>query len=73
MAKCCLVKAEEKINTETVYRVMWQDSEFKINEKKFKDEFDAKEFYYSVDKPNRKKELQMIKECKFYTLDCELL
>lgn len=73
MAKRCLVKAEEKMNCGTVYRVMWRDNDFAIHDKKFDDEDKAKEFYYSIDRPNRKKELQMIKECKFYTLLCELL
>lgn len=73
MAKRCLVKAEEKINTGTVYRVMWKDYEFNIHEEKFKDEDEAKEKYYSIEKPNRLRALDMIKECKFYTMLWELL
>lgn len=73
MAKRCLVKAEEKINTGTVYRVMWKDYEFNIHEEKFKDEDEAREFYYSIDRPNRVRELDVIKQCRYMTLKWELL
>lgn len=73
MARKIIIKGEDETSSETKYRVMWKDEEFAIHDKKFDDEEKAKEFYYSIDKPNRKKELQMIKECKFYSLLCESL
>ena len=73
MAKRCLVKAEERISCQTVYRVTWKDHDFTIHEKKFKDEFEAREFYYSIDRPNQVRELDIIKQCRYVTLEWELL
>ena len=61
-------------NYESVtYRVMFRDSNNKINERKFKSEEKAKEFYYSIDAPNRTKQLDLIKNCRFTSLFFERL
>ena len=56
-----------------VYRVMFRDSNNKINECKFKSEEEAKEFYYSIDAPNRTKQLDLIKNCRVTSLLFERL
>ena len=56
-----------------VYRVMFRDSNNKINEHKFKSEDEAKDFYYSVDDKNRTKQLDLIKNCRFTSLLFERL
>ena len=55
------------------YRVMFRDSNNKINEYKFNSEEEAKEFYYSVDDKNRTKQLDLIKNCMFTSLLFERL
>ena len=61
-------------NYESVtYRVMFRDSNNKINERKFKSEEEAKEFYYSVDDKNKTKQLDLIKNCRFTSLLFERL
>ena len=52
---------------------MFRDSDNKINERKFKSEEEAKEFYYSVDDKNRTKQLDLIKNCRFTSLLFERL
>ena len=56
-----------------IYRVMFRDSNNKINERKFKSEEEAKEFYYSVDDKNKTKQLDLIKNCRFTSLLFERL
>ena len=55
------------------WRVMWKDCDFKIHYKRFTSEEEAKEFYYSITKPNRVRELDLIHQCKYITLEWELL
>ena len=65
---------QEVENSEAVvYRVMFRDSNNKINEHKFNSEEEAKEFYYSIDAPNRTKQLDLIKNCRFTSLLFERL
>lgn len=73
MARKIIIKDGYETSSETKYRVMWKDEELAIHDKKFNTEEEAKEFYYSIDKPNRIRELDMIKECRFITLEWELL
>lgn len=73
MAKRVIVKGEDEPNMNDVWRVVWKDKDFKIFDKKFKDEDDAKSFYYSIEFPNRTRELQLIHEAKFYSIKWELL
>lgn len=54
-----------------VWRVMYRDENNKIHEEKFNDEDEAKVRFLMIDKPNRTKQLDMIKECRFYTLKWE--
>ena len=56
-----------------VYRVMFRDSNNKINECKFKSEEEAKEFYYSIDATNRTKQLDLIKNCRYISMLFERL
>lgn len=60
-------------NNETVYRVIWRTKDFEVNEQKFRDEDEARSFYYSITKPAKLRELDVIKEMKFYTILWELL
>ena len=65
---------QEVENYEAVtYRVMFRDSNNKINEYKFKSEEEAKEFYYSIDAPNRTKQLDLIKNCRYTSMLFERL
>lgn len=73
MAKRCLVKAEEKINTETVYRVRFIDENNVNHEEKYTDEQEARERFYSLESPIKIRQLDMIKQCKFITLDWDRL
>ena len=50
-----------------VYRVMFRDSNNKINERKFKSEEEAKEFYYSIDHDPTLRLLPRVGSC-FYLL-----
>ena len=45
----------------------------KIEEKKYDDEFEAKQHYFSINKPNKLRQLNLIKECKYYTIYWEWL
>jgi hypothetical protein len=56
-----------------VWRVMYRDENNKIHEEKFHDEDEAKVRFLMIDKPNRTKQLDMIKECRFYTLYYEVI
>ena len=56
-----------------VWRVMYRDENNKIHEEKFHDEDEAKVRFLMIDKPNRTKQLDMIKECKFYTIFYEVI
>ena len=56
-----------------VWRVMYHDENNKIHEEKFHDEDEAKVRFLMIDKPNRTKQLDMIKECKFYTIFYEVI
>ena len=56
-----------------VWRVMYRDENNKIHEEKFHDEEEAKVRFLMIDKPNRTKQLDMIKECKFYTIFYEVI
>ena len=49
MAKRVIVKGEDEPNMNDVWRVVWKDKDFKIFDKKFKDEDDARSFYYSIE------------------------
>ena len=42
MAKRVIVKGEDEPNMNDVWRVVWKDKDFKIFDKKFKDEDDAR-------------------------------
>ena len=56
-----------------VWRVMYRDENNKIHEEKFHDENEAKVRFLMIDKPNRTKQLDMIKECRFYTIFYEVI
>ena len=56
-----------------VWRVMYRDENNKIHEEKFHDEEEAKVRFLMIDKPNRTKQLDMIKEYRFYTLYYEVI
>ena len=56
-----------------VWRVMYRDENNKIHEEKFHDEEEAKVRFLMIDKPNRTKQLDMIKECRFYTIFYEVI
>ena len=60
-------------NSDIVWRVMYRDEENKIHEEKFDNEDDAKVKFFTVDRPNRTKQLDMIKECKYYTILYEVI
>lgn len=56
-----------------VWRVMYRDENNKIHEEKFHDEDEAKVRFLMIDKPNRTKQLDMIKEQKFFTIFYEVI
>ena len=56
-----------------VWRVMYRDENNKIHEEKFYDEDEAKVRFLMIDKPNRTKQLDMIKEQKFFTIFYEVI
>ena len=56
-----------------VWRVMYRDENNKIHEEKFHDEEEAKVRFLMIDKPNRTKQLDMIKEYRFYTIFYEVI
>ena len=56
-----------------VWRVMYRDENNKIHEEKFHDENEAKVRFLMIDKPNRTKQLDMIKEQKFFTIFYEVI
>ena len=56
-----------------VWRVMYRDENNKIHEEKFYDEDEAKVRFLTIDKPNRTKQLDMIKEQKYYSLFYEVI
>ena len=56
-----------------VWRVMYRDENNKIHEEKFHDEDKAKVRFLMIDKPNRTKQLDMIKEQKFHTIFYEVI
>ena len=56
-----------------VWRVMYRDENNKIHEEKFHDEDEAKVRFLMIDKPNRTKQLDMIKEQKFFTVFYEVI
>lgn len=56
-----------------VWRVMYRDENNKIHEEKFHDEDEAKVRFLMIDKPNRTKQLDMIKEYKFHTIFYEVI
>ena len=56
-----------------VWRVMYRDENNKIHEEKFHDEDEAKVRFLMIDKPNRTKQLDMIKEQKYYSLYYEVI
>ena len=56
-----------------VWRVMYRDENNKIHEEKFYDEDEAKVRFLMIDKPNRTKQLDMIKEYRFYTIFYEVI
>ena len=56
-----------------VWRVMYRDENNKIHEEKFHDEDEAKVRFLMIDKPNRTKQLDMIKEQKYYSLFYEVI
>ena len=56
-----------------VWRVMYRDENNKIHEEKFRDEDEAKVRFLMIDKPNRTKQLDMIKEQKYYSLFYEVI
>ena len=56
------------------WRVMWKDRDFKIHYKRFTSEEEAKKFYYSIQSTDaRVRELDLIHQCKYITLEWELL
>ena len=56
-----------------VWRVMYRDENNKMHEEKFHDEDEAKVRFLMIDKPNRTKQLDMIKEQKYYSLFYEVI
>ncbi len=56
-----------------VWRVMYRDENNKIHEEKFHDEDEAKVRFLMIDRPNRTKQLDMIKEQKYYSLFYEVI
>ena len=57
-----------------VYRVMVKDRDFKIHYKRFTSEEEARAFYYSITNAEaRVRELDLIHQCKYITLEWELL
>ena len=56
-----------------IWRVMYRDENNKIHEEKFYDEDEAKVRFLTIDKPNRTKQLDMIKEQKYYSLFYEVI
>ena len=56
-----------------IWRVMYRDENNKIHEEKFHDEDEAKVRFLMIDKPNRTKQLDMIKEQKYYSLYYEVI
>jgi hypothetical protein len=56
-----------------VWRVMYRDENNKIHEEKFHDEDEARVRFLMIDKPNRTKQLDMIKEQKYYSLFYEVI
>ena len=56
-----------------IWRVMYRDENNKIHEEKFHDEDEAKVRFLMIDKPNRTKQLDMIKEQKYYSLFYEVI
>lgn len=61
------------MNDNIVWRVMYRDENNKIHEEKFHDEEEAKVRFLMIDKPNRTKQLDMIKEAKFHTIFYEVI
>ena len=55
------------------WRVMRITEDGKIEEKKYDDEFEAKQHCFSINKPNKLRQLNLIKECKYYTIYWEWL
>ena len=53
--------------------VMCITEDGKIEEKKYDDEFEAKQPCFSINKPNKLRQLNLIKECKYYTIYWEWL
>ena len=51
-----------------VWRVMYRDENNKIHEEKFHDKDEAKVRFLMIDKPNRTKQLDMIKEYRYFTI-----
>lgn len=69
MAKRCLVKAEERINTGTVYHVIDRDGNRKeLKRWRYNTEEEATAKYYSLQEIGHIRELEMIKESRYYTL-----
>ena len=69
---------KEKVSNDEIYRgerwrVMWITEDDKIEEKKYDDEFEAKQHYFSISKPSKLRQLNLIKECKYYTIYWEWL
>lgn len=69
---------KEKVSNDEIYRgerwrVMWITEDGKIEEKKYDDEFEAKQHYFSISKHNKLRQLNLIKECKYYTIYWEWL
>ena len=60
-------------NSDIVWRVMYRDEENKIHEEKFHDEDEAKVRFLMIDKPNRTKQLDMIKEYRYFTILYEVI
>ena len=73
MTRKYLVGKDEKSSCETVYRVRFIDENNVNHEEKYTDEQKARERFYSLESPIKIRQLDMIKQCKFITLDWDRL
>lgn len=68
-----LVGKDEKSLCQTVWRVRFIDENNVNHEEKYTDEQKARERFYSLDSPVKLRQLDMIKDCKYYTLNWDRL
>ena len=69
----CIVRGVWCMSDNIVWRIMYRDENNKVHEEKFHDEDEAKVRFLMIDRPNRTKQLDMIKEQKYYSLFYEVI